>query len=85
MMSDGGKDKVETRRLAGRWNAFSWFGTRPLGDDGALAETLPTVSADALIAALEGVLNAAVEPRQNQQQPCSSVEFIQATDPHHPG
>ena len=71
-------------RLTGRWDRFSWFGVRPVrqnGDLGALPES--GIGVDTLIATLEALLIEGLEPPQNRRQGdgFSALEFIQATDP----
>ena len=67
---------------SGHWMWFSWFGIRPINDDGTLADSPADIPAATLIDAIEAVLIATVEPHQNSQHPC---EFVQATDPRFPG
>ena len=70
-------------RLKTRWNRFSWFGLRPVSDDGGLGELADEFGSSVLIAALEAVLIEATEPPQNRRRGdgFSGVEFIQAEDP----
>lgn len=71
-------------RLTGRWDRFSWFGVRPVqqnGELGALPES--GIGVSTLIATMEALLIEGLEPPQNRRQGdgFSALEFIQATDP----
>lgn len=57
------------RELAGRWNMFSWFGTRAVNQDGSLkAEKLGAVSSHQLVLNhLEAILIHVAEPALNRQ------------------
>ena len=70
-------------RLTGRWERFSWFGIRPVDDDGKLGDVAAgTITPDRLVSALEGLLIEALEPRQNRAgSRHSGIEYLQATDP----
>lgn len=71
-------------RLSARWNRFSWFGLRPVTNQGALLELDDTsYLPNKLIPALEAILIEAVEPRQNRKRgdDLGLVEFIQKEDP----
>ena len=69
-------------RLAGRWTYFSWFGIRPVDENGKLTDPQGVTEPAVLVDALESVLIEAIEPRQNRQRGTSvGSEFIQAVDP----
>lgn len=74
-------------RLRGRWSRFSWFGFRPISEDGKLGEKLTQLPSgcdmDDLITAVEAILIEAFEPRQNRQRGAriSAVEYRQVPDP----
>jgi len=67
-------------RLNPRWTRFSWFGLRPVLEDGTLGELADGHSADVVITAMEALLIEALEPPQNRRRGdgFSGVEFIQA-------
>ena len=70
-------------RLTGRWQRFSWFGIRPVGEDGKMGSVAAgTITPRQLISTLEALLIEALEPRQNRAgSSYSGVEYIQVTDP----
>lgn len=74
-------------RLRGRWSRFSWFGFRPVSNDGTLKEKMSDLPGESrmndLIIAIEAILIEAFEPRQNRQRGAriSAVEYRQVSDP----
>lgn len=71
-------------RLKARWDKFSWFGVRSVGDDGKLGEVPPPgMSIEALIATMEALMIEGLEPPQNRRQGdgFKALEFIQEVDP----
>jgi len=70
-------------RLAARWDRFSWFGLRPVSDDGSLGPLPARFEGSGIIPALEAILVEALEPRQNRRRgdDLATVEFIQQEDP----
>jgi len=71
-------------RLSARWDRFSWFGVRPVADDGHLGPIPEAgINVDVLIATMEALLIEGLEPPQNRRQGdgFNAVEFIQAADP----
>ena len=70
-------------RLRGRWQRFSWFGIRPVDEDGSLGlVTAGTITPARLISTLEALLIEALEPRQNRAgSSYSGIEYLQVTDP----
>lgn len=71
-------------RLNGRWQRFSWFGLRPVGSGGVLADfEEPASLLSPLVDTLEAILIEVVEPVQNRRMGngFSAVEYIQAEDP----
>ena len=75
--------KHTSGRLTGRWRRFSWFGIRPVRENGKLGRAIPgTITPARLISTLEGLLIEALEPRQNRAgSSYSGIEYIQVTDP----
>src|SRR5699024_7972926 len=71
-------------RLQGRWNAFSWFGVRPVLESGKLG-SIPNTPIDmtTLIRTMEALLIEGLEPPQNRRQGdhFAAIEFIQYPDP----
>lgn len=71
-------------RLKARWDRFSWFGLRPVDDDGNLRKFLDsTITSQVLVQTLEAVLIEGLEPPQNRRRgdKLEDREFIQETDP----
>ena len=70
-------------RLTGRWQRFSWFGIRPVGDNGKLDRVAAgTITPERLISTLEALLIEALEPRQNRAgSSYSGKEYLQVPDP----
>lgn len=70
-------------RLSFRWDRFSWFGLKPVAEDGTLGALPNNYSADNMIATLEAILIEAMEPRLNRQrgQELGEREFFQHEDP----
>ncbi len=70
-------------RLSTRWDRFSWFGLKPVTENGSLQSMPPTYNSSFMIPALEAVLVEALEPRQNRKRgdDLSAVEYMQAEDP----
>ena len=71
-----------TDRLAARWDRFSWFGLRPVQDDGQLGDVPTVFSSKSTLPALEALLIEALEPRQNRRRGDGFIaaEYIQHTD-----
>lgn len=70
-------------RTKARWDRFSWFGVRPVREDG-LGEINPAnLSFDTLLASMEALMIEGLEPPQNRRggDKVSTVEYMQATDP----
>lgn len=70
-------------RLSTRWDRFSWFGLKPVTENGSLQGMPLTYNSSFMIPALEAVLVEALEPRQNRKRgdDLSAVEYMQAEDP----
>lgn len=70
-------------RLTSRWERFSWFGIRPVAEDGKLRPVATgIITPKRLISTLEALLIEALEPRQNRAgSSYSGEEYIQADDP----
>ena len=69
-------------RLKSRWNQFSWFGLKPITEQGNLEDTPNQYTETLVISTLEGVLIEACETGQNRRQGDGfrAVEFIQVRD-----
>jgi hypothetical protein len=69
-------------RLATRWERFSWFGLRPVMENGELGNAPSQLPSDSIIPALEAVLIEALEPRQNRKRgdDLTAVEYMQQAD-----
>ena len=50
------RDHVRNPRRSGRWDRFSWFGLRPVNEDGTLGGIPQALTTDLLITILEAVL-----------------------------
>ena len=50
------KSHTVNARRSGRWDRFSWFGIRPVSEDGKLLNAAPALTSDLLITILEAVL-----------------------------
>jgi len=71
-----------TDRLTTRWNRFSWFGLRPVSEEGKLEEMPDIYNAELLIPVLEALLIEATEPRQNRKagDDWTDKEYMQVPD-----
>ena len=72
-------------RLSGRWDRFSWFGIRSVGEDGRLGEGPGSgIDVETLIATMEALMIEGLEPPQNRRQGdrFNALEFIQVVDPN---
>ena len=72
-----------TDRLGGRWDRFSWFGLRPVNDDGTLGAPTAAWTHLVVIETLEALLIESLEPPLNRRRGdnFSAVEYIQVEDP----
>ncbi|MGB8899179.1 MAG: hypothetical protein WCC90_08075 [Methylocella sp.] len=72
-----------TDRLGGRWDRFSWFGLRTVGDDGELSDSGVPWSHDVVVETMEALLIESLEPPLNRRRGdnFSGAEYLQATDP----
>lgn len=70
-------------RLSTRWNRFSWFGFKPVNNEGKLGDVPANLNSEKIISSFEAVLIEALEPRQNRKRgdDLSVVEYIQKEDP----
>lgn len=81
-LSDHTKDKLRSR-----WNRFSWFGFRPVGEDGKLGSKIDEFPSafrmENLIALVEAILIESLEPRQNKKagDDFRATEYRQVRDP----
>lgn len=71
-----------SNHLTGRWQRFSWFGIRPVGEDGKLRQAATgTMTPERLISTLEALLIEALEPHKNYAGSShSGSEYIQVRD-----
>lgn len=69
-------------RLATRWDRFSWFGLRPVRENGELGNSPLHLPSNSIIPALEAVLIEALEPRQNRKRgdDLTAAEYMQQAD-----
>jgi hypothetical protein len=69
-------------RLGSRWDRFSWFGVRPVAEDGSLGTVPATYKSADLLPVLEAVLIESLEPRQNRKRgdDLGAVEYLQVLD-----
>ena len=72
-----------TDRLGGRWDRFSWFGLRAVGQDGNLLEPSSAWSHKIVIETLEALLIESLEPALNRKRgdSFSGAEYLQVADP----
>ena len=70
-------------RLKTRWNRFSWFGLRPVKENGTLGPIPKTYDLRDVVIAMEALLIEALEPPQNRKggDGFHGIEYIQAEDP----
>lgn len=71
-------------RLNARWDRFSWFGLKSVGEDGELSDVkLASNNFEIVISTLEAILIAALEPPQNRKRgdQFSVSEYLQVADP----
>lgn len=69
-------------RLGTRWDRFSWFGVRPVSEEGTLGQPPTQYDTGVLLPVLEAVLIEALEPRQNRKRgdDLGAVEYLQVMD-----
>jgi HB1, ASXL, restriction endonuclease HTH domain len=70
-------------RLGGRWDRFSWFGLKPVGEDGALGVPSTAWTHEIVIETLEALLIESLEPPLNRKRGdnFSGAEYLQVLDP----
>lgn len=68
-------------RLGGRWDRFSWFGLRGVGEDGRLLQDTVPWNQNVVIETLEALL--ILEPPLNRRRGdnFSAIEYLQGVDP----
>ena len=68
-----------TGRFGGRWDRFSWFGLRKVGEEGALGDPEETWERSDVIETMEAILIECLEPSQNRKRGdnLGDSEFIQ--------
>jgi hypothetical protein len=57
-----------TSRLSGRWDRFSWFGLRSVGDDGKLSDREVPWSQNVVVDTMEALLIESLEPPLNRRR-----------------
>lgn len=72
-----------TDRLGGRWDRFSWFGLKPVDEDGSLGEPAAGWDHRIVIETLEALLIEALEPPLNRKRGDNfgGAEYLQVLDP----
>ncbi|MEA3036557.1 MAG: hypothetical protein QOH04_2329 [Sphingomonadales bacterium] len=72
-----------TDRLSGRWDRFSWFGLRPVNENGSLGEPASAWTHSIVIETLEALLIESLEPPLNRKRGdnFSGAEYLQVLDP----
>jgi hypothetical protein len=70
-------------RLGGRWDRFSWFGLRSVGENGNLLQESFPWNQTVVIETLEALLIESLEPPLNRRRGdnFSAVEYLQVIDP----
>lgn len=70
-------------RLGGRWDRFSWFGLRAVGESGELGQPSVAWTHTVVIETLEALLIEALEPPLNRKRGdnFSGVEYLQVPEP----
>lgn len=70
-------------RFANRWDRFSWFGIRPVDDNGKLTMPAESWVRHDVIQTMEAVLIECLEPAQNRRRgdKLGANEFVQLKDP----
>ena len=70
-------------RLAGRWDRFSWFGLKGVGESGALSEPVAAWTPAIVIETMEALLIESLEPSLNRKRGdnFAAVEYVQVADP----
>ena len=70
-------------RLGGRWDRFSWFGLRPVDEDGTLGVPASAWTHGIVIETLEALLIESLEPPLNRKRGdnFSGAEYLQVLDP----
>jgi hypothetical protein len=70
-------------RLGGRWDRFSWFGLRNVGQNGELSDSAIPWSQDVVVETMEALLIESLEPPLNRRRGdnFAGVEYIQTIDP----
>ncbi len=80
----GARLSAHTRdRRKTRWSRFSWFGFRPVEENGTLGPIPKTYDLRDVVIAMEALLIEALEPPQNRKggDGFQGIEYIQAEDP----
>lgn len=71
-----------TDRLGGRWDRFSWFGLRAVGEDGTLTDAASDWTHKVVIETMEALLIESMEPPLNRRRGDNfqGAEYQQVTD-----
>jgi hypothetical protein len=69
--------------LGGRWDRFSWFGLRSVGNNAQLSDRIVSWSQEVVINTMEALLIESLEPPLNRKRGdnFSATEYLQAVDP----
>jgi hypothetical protein len=72
-----------TDRLGGRWDRFSWFGLKNVGESGQLMDSAVPWSHTVVMETMEALLIESLEPPLNRKRGdnFSGVEYLQVLDP----
>lgn len=72
-----------TDRLGGRWDRFSWFGLRPVSNDGELGAASVPWHSGVVIETMEALLIESLEPPLNRKRGdnLAAAEYLQVLDP----
>lgn len=70
-------------RFGGRWDRFSWFGMKPVAEDGKLDQAAERWNRHDVIETMEAVLIECLEPSQNRRRGdnLGANEFLQENNP----
>jgi hypothetical protein len=71
-----------TDRLSGRWDRFSWFGLRPVNENGSLGDPAGAWTHSIVIETLEALLIETLEPPLNRKRGdnFAAAEYLQVLD-----
>lgn len=71
-------------RFSFRWDRFSWFGLRPINENGTMGDLPKNYSAENMISTLEAILIEITEPSLNRKRgdDLEAHEYFQVEDPN---